>query len=63
MAHTVNPRADPHSCVIGISVMFRTIFDLRFPTAVTHREQYLITVCNRRIFWAAALALVTGLLL
>jgi hypothetical protein len=39
------------------------MFDLRFPTSITHREQYLITVSNRRTFWAAALALLLGFLL
>jgi hypothetical protein len=42
---------------------FREFIDLRFPTVLTTREQYFITVSRRRMIIAAVIGLCLGVIL
>jgi len=43
--------------------LLRDLFDLRFPTVYTVREQYFITVSHRRMIIAAVIGLCIGVIL
>jgi hypothetical protein len=43
--------------------LLRDLFDLGFPTVLTTREQYFITVSHRRMLAAALLGMILGLIL